>query len=293
MVAHWGRAVSHVRWLIWFMHSWDEAASAWLVDKHYKKSLYQDRAIIQWLAQHFSGRSLGEIDREVVMRVARLKAAEASPATANRHLALIRSIFRRALHVWRWVDVIPHIELFPERGRRVRWLKPEQMRRLLLELPEHQRLTVMFALATGLRQSNVVRLEWSQVDVRRKMMWIYADQAKGRRDFSVPLNETALNVLRKCRGVHPVRVFTYQGRPFGWANTRAWRQALKRASIDNFRWHDLRHTWASWHVQHGTPLFVVQDLGAWSSEQMVRRYAHLAPSNYADYALAIDEIISA
>lgn len=271
------------------VRTWDDAAAAWLVDKHYKSSLYQDKAKILWLAPHWSGLALAAIDRDAVMRVARIKAGESSPATANRYLALIRSIFRRALLVWRWIDAMPHIELFPERGRRVRWLKPEQVRRLLLELPEHQRFTVLFALATGLRQSNVVRLEWSQVDVRRKLAWIYADQAKGRRDFSVPLNETAMDVLKACRGKHAVRVFTYQGRPFAWANTRAWRRALVRASIDDFRWHDLRHTWASWHVQHGTPLFVVQDLGAWSSEQMVRRYAHLAPSQYAEHALAIDE----
>ncbi|UUZ52719.1 tyrosine-type recombinase/integrase [Massilia sp. H-1] len=56
---------------------------------------------------------------------------------------------------------------------------------------------------------------------------------------------------------------------------------MKRASIENFRWHDLRHTWASWHVQNGTPLHVLQELGGWESEAMVRRYAHLSASHLA------------
>jgi hypothetical protein len=61
-------------------------------------------------------------------------------------------------------------------------------------------------------------------------------------------------------------------------------QALKRTGIENFRWHDLRHTWASWHVQGGTPLFELQELAGWETEKMVRRYAHLAAEHLAIYA---------
>jgi integrase len=86
-------------------------------------------------------------------------------------------------------------------------------------------------------------------------------------------------------------VFTYRGRPIAWANTRAWREALKRAGIVDFRWHDIRHTWASWLVQNGTPLFVVQEMGAWQSEGMVRRYAHLGPAHLAQHAQVISAML--
>jgi integrase len=59
-------------------------------------------------------------------------------------------------------------------------------------------------------------------------------------------------------------------------NTKAWKNALERAGIENFRWHDLRHTWASWHVQNGTCLQELLFLGGWSSFEMVLRYAHLS-----------------
>ncbi|MDP2156048.1 MAG: tyrosine-type recombinase/integrase, partial [Sulfuricella sp.] len=65
---------------------------------------------------------------------------------------------------------------------------------------------------------------------------------------------------------------------------KAWHKALDRVGIENFRWHDLRHTWASWHVQQGTPLFALQELGGWESPEMVRKYAHLACEHLAPYA---------
>ncbi len=64
----------------------------------------------------------------------------------------------------------------------------------------------------------------------------------------------------------------------------AFKKALKRSGIENFRWHDLRHTWASWHVQNGTPLHVLKELGNWASFDMVQKYAHLAPEHLAEYA---------
>jgi hypothetical protein len=68
-----------------------------------------------------------------------------------------------------------------------------------------------------------------------------------------------------------------EGRSLGQVNTRSWRNALKRAGIKNFRWHDLRHVWATWHVMAGTTMAELQELGAWKSALMVKRYAHFAP----------------
>jgi integrase len=67
-------------------------------------------------------------------------------------------------------------------------------------------------------------------------------------------------------------------------STKAWYAALERAGIADFRWHDLRHTWASWHVQQGTPLYALQELGGWESPEMVRRYAHFAAEHLAPWA---------
>ena len=81
------------------------------------------------------------------------------------------------------------------------------------------------------------------------------------------------------------------GRPISWANTLAWRNALKSAGIENFLWHDLRHTWASWHRQSGTPTHELQRLGGWRSSVMVERYAHLAPDQLAKAANRLDSLL--
>jgi integrase len=86
-----------------------------------------------------------------------------------------------------------------------------------------------------------------------------------------------MTVLNEEKGKHLERVFIYKGRPLGQVNTRSWRNALKRAGIANFRWHDLRHVWATWHVMAGTTIAELQEVGAWKSELMVKRYAHFAP----------------
>ena len=68
------------------------------------------------------------------------------------------------------------------------------------------------------------------------------------------LSQLAVDVLQRQLGKHPERVFTRTGYPVSQLNTKSWRDAVKRAGIQNFRWHDLRHTWASWLVQSGTPV---------------------------------------
>src|SRR5882672_4502982 len=143
---------------------------------------------------------------------------------------------------------------------------------------------VTFSLATCLRKANVTGLLWTQVDLERRLAWIHPDQAKARKAIAVPLNAEAVITIRGQVGKHPTHVFSYKGKPITQVNTKAWHAALKRAGIEHFRWHDLRHTWASWHVQNGTPLYALQELGGWESSEMVRRYAHYSAEHLAPFA---------
>ena len=265
-------------------YSWDQAAVQWLKESTHKATHEQDRAILRWLDPYLGGRRLSELTRESIVEIAAAKAKEASPATANRHLALVRAILRKARDEWEWVDRIPKIRQYRVQNRRIRWISREQAERLLACLPPHQAAMARFGLVTGLRQRNVSHLEWSQVDLAQRLAWIHPDQAKAKRAIGVPLNAEALSVLRGRLGQHDRYVFTWKGKPLVQVNTKAWRVAVQKAGLQDFRWHDLRHTWASWHAQAGTPLNVIQEMGGWASADMVRRYAHLSVTHLREYA---------
>lgn len=265
-------------------YCWKEAVIRWLNETSDKATHKEDKSKLLWLDHYLSDLNLDEITLDVIDKIRSAKLKEASKATVNRYLALVRSILIRARDEWEWIEKTPKIRLFKENNIRERSLTIEQAKVLLNELPVHQRATVLFALTTGLRLSNVVMLEWSQVNLELKHAWVKGKDSKNRRPIAIPLNDIAMSVLRQQLGKHPERVFTYLGRPFKAANTKAWKNALKRAGIDDFRFHDLRHTWATWQRQAGTPTHELQRLGGWKTASMVERYAHVAPDNLAHAA---------
>ncbi|MGH8594169.1 MAG: tyrosine-type recombinase/integrase [Gammaproteobacteria bacterium] len=87
---------------------------------------------------------------------------------------------------------------------------------------------------------------------------------------------------------HGKHVFTYRGNRLKGVDNKTWKRACRRAGIEDFRWHDLRHTYASWHVQAGTSLPILMELGGWSCYEMVLRYAHLASDHLYHAADKID-----
>ena len=267
--------------------SWQDAVLRWSTTAQEKASFKDDLGHLRWLDPHLGHLNLSEIKLEVIEQLIDLRqqgTRRVSNATVNRMLAVVRVILRAAHGQWGWLSSVPAIKQLPEPKRRVRWLTREEANRLLHELPGHLAEMMRFSLATGLRKGNVTGLEWSQIDLERRLCWIHGDQAKAGEAIGVPLNAEAVLVLRRQIGRHATRVFTYKGKPIQQVTTTAWYKALARAGIKDFRWHDLRHSWASWHVQSGTPLNVLQELGGWESAEMVRRYAHLGKDHLAAYA---------
>src|SRR6266498_2604529 len=271
--------------------SWKEAVVRWLAETSEKATHDGDIKKLRWLDPLLGALMLDEITLDVIDLVKSEKLKTVGKSTVNRYLALVRAVLLRARDEWEWIDKVPKVKLFKESPGRERSITVEQAEKLLRELPQHQRDVVIFAFATGLRQANVLGLEWSHVDLEAGNAWVDADQSKNGKPIAVPLNATALEVLRRQLGKHPQRVFTYAGKPLARASTRAWTKALQRAEIEDLRWHDLRHTWATWHRQAGTPTHELQRLGGWRSSVMVERYAHLAPDHLAKAANRLDALI--
>jgi integrase len=278
--------------------TWLEAALRWLQEKEHKESISDDVMHLEWLEPHLMHLTLDRIDRDtidyiiekrlapkiIIDKKGNQKVKVVTNATVNRTLEVLRAILNRAEKEWGWINKAPIVRLLPEDNKRIRWLTHEEARRLISVLPSHLADLAAFSLTTGLRQANVLGLEWSQVNLVKKHALVHADQSKTKRAIPVPLNETAINIIRQQIGKHEKYVFTYKGKKINQCNTKAWRKGLDKAGIENFRWHDLRHTWASWHIQNGTSLHELQQLGGWTSFEMVLRYAHLSSDHLQDAA---------
>lgn len=273
------------------VYSWRDAVVRFINENQHKRSIASDKSHLRWLDKHLREFQLHEITKETIEEIAKKRKNEnVSCTTVNRMLELIRSLLKRAKNEWEWIDKVPVIRMRHIEKKRIRWLTIEEANRLLNELPSHLKEMAAFTLATGLRASNVLELQWQDIDLKNRHAWIHPDKAKAKKAIPVPLNEHAISVLRNCAYRHKRFVFTYKNNPIGQCNTKAWRKALKRASISNFRWHDLRHTWASWHIQNGTSLQELQMLGGWASLDMVLRYAHLSSNHLRSAAEKINSI---
>jgi integrase len=262
---------------------WLEAEQRWLQEMQHKRSLWQDVQKFEYLSTYFKNLYLEDITKELVIDVMKTK-PHIKPSTYNRFVTLIKSVLNKAHKEWEWLQEVPHIKLQKENNARIRWITRQEADALLCQLPEHLMLMAEFSLATGQRANNVVTLQWSEVDLVRRIWTIPAEKFKNGKIHVVPLNKQAINVLYLCQGKHHSNVFTFKDKPITQCNTLAFRKALKRAGIKNFRWHDLRHTWASWHVQNNTSLQMLQALGGWKDFSMVLRYAHLCPTQLSDVA---------
>lgn len=251
-------------------HTWEEACERWCKEKHHKRSLARDKQAIARLA--FSG-EIGGVGNEL-----------SNAVLPGRELAVYRSILNACVR-WGWLDKAPKVEMPHEEKHDPRWITEDQLEKLCKELPPHAAALARFGARTGLRQRNIFRLKWADINVRQKRLFVAAAEAKAAKSIGIPLNADAMEILRKQQGKHAVFAFTdHKGRAPVSSIKTAWLKAVKRAGLPGFRFHDLRHTWAAWHVMAGTPPMILKELGGWASLAMVERYGHIGGSHLADWA---------
>ncbi|MBK9662085.1 MAG: tyrosine-type recombinase/integrase [Nitrosomonas sp.] len=269
--------------------SWQEAVVRYLAIKVNLRSFKDVQRICRKLDPFLGHLILDQITGDVIWSVIQGVLAKGNkPATVNRYLALIRSLLRMARDEWQWIDAMPKIRFLTGETERDRWLTREEADRLIAVSPPHLAALIRFALATGCRAREITGLEWNRVDLARRTAWL--NQTKNGTPRGVPLNLDAVIVLEKQLGKHPQFCFTYFGAPIRWEITNsAWHTALAKAGINDFRFHDLRHTWASWHRQAGTSCDELKDLGGWKSRVMVDRYAKYATEHLRVAAARIED----
>lgn len=277
--------------------TWDEGIVRWMLERQNLPSYVNMKKYVAFWTRHLRGVALIDITRDLVDEKITTHLGHLKNATKDHYVKPVRGMLIEARDEWKWIDNVPKFRTYKQTGEdeRLRWLTPEQWRTLFRELPRHLRVIAMFSLATGLRRNNVLRLRKSDVDWVRYVAHVGQphNRTKNRRPLVVPLNRYAVMALRATWDDAPKseHVFTYKGQPIKQVNTQAWYKALRRAGIQDFRWHDLRHTWASWLSQEGVDPLRLMELVGWRSLEMVKRYRHLNVHHLAPDASRLDTIL--
>ncbi|HFZ2573605.1 TPA: tyrosine-type recombinase/integrase [Pseudomonas aeruginosa] len=248
------------------------------------------------------------------------QAAGNTDSTANRKMASLRGALSRAVE-WGFLEAHPMArlkQLKVDRKGRIRYLLPEEEKRLRQALddrqetiradrdsankwreerrkellpdlkevafPDHLKPLVLISLNTGMRRGEVFNLTWADIDLKNKTITVEGDTSKSGQTRHIPMNREALATIEVWKDQH-TRDSGYvfpsrDGKRLDNVNT-SWEGVLKLAKVTGFRWHDLRHTFASKLVMAGVPLNTVRDLLGHSDLAMTLRYAHLAPDSKA------------
>jgi integrase len=260
-------------------YPWKDAGKRWLSETR-KRSKDFDERIIAWLDEQLGDATLDDITRDVVDELRKLKAEETGESTADRYMALLRAILKKAVDEWGKLDAMPKVPMYRPEVPEPRWLTAAEFARLIKELPPHLKAAASFAVLTGLRMRAMLSLTWDQVDLKAGRAWVASESMKGKRSHGIPLSKDAVAVLSKIERVEGCPwIFNWRGKRVSDCNGHAFKDAVTAAKVAPLRWHDLRHTWASWAVQSGVSLHELMLLGGWRSLVMVQRYAHLAPDH--------------
>jgi len=253
-----------------------------------------DRHYLKRLVSFFGDKYLHEIDSLLVKRyqTARrsektYKGSQVSVAYVNREMACLKCMFHWAIE-WGYAHENPvkKVKFEKENNSRVRFLEKEELKKLLECCGARLKPIVLLAVNTGMRKAEIQNLKWRDVDLQRGFITLEA--TKNGETRRVPLNQTAKEVLVRVRK-HPDSPYIFckgNGNPYNCRT--AFLSALEKAGIKDFRFHDLRHTAASYLAMSGVDLNTIRDILGHKSLEMVLRYAHLSPTHQTNAVSRLD-----
>lgn len=265
----------------------EEAIALALKDARGQSSYQSKKSMAKYFLLHFKGRKLSTVTSEEIanslptLNVQTKK--RLSSATQNRFRSFVMRAFSLA-HKMGWLLRSSYIPRMKEPTVRVRWLELWEAELLLSNIKiKWMRDLVSIALLTGMRKSEILSLTWKSVDTLRRVAHVTADNAKSGRARPVPLNDVAIEILNNIPKDGEY-VFSNNGMKRAGYYRECYDKALSESNITDFTFHDLRHTWASWHAQNGTPLMVLKEMGGWETLEMVQKYAHFSGQHLTKYS---------
>ncbi|MEL5847926.1 MAG: site-specific integrase [Candidatus Igneacidithiobacillus chanchocoensis] len=208
-----------------------------------------------------------------------------SPATINRYLAALSGVLSVAAKQWQWLERSPmeSVAKRKEPPGRVRFLSDFERDALLRETARHEdlHLFTLLSLSTGARKSEIMGLEWRQIDMQRRVIVLEHTKNKERRSLPIVAPVLALLQKRVRRLDSPLLFPSHRNPRKPLAIEAPWREAVAAAGISGFRIHDMRHSCASWLAMAGVPMGTIAEILGHKSMQMTKRYSHLSTEHIA------------
>lgn len=266
----------------------------------------QVKPYLEWWKEAIGPYALSEVGKALLIEQRTRLSTEAgrnipqrSNATVNRYMATLSHAFSIAVNEWEWLHEHPmrKIAKLPEPRGRIRFLDDKERAALLQACQasegEHLYLLVVLALSTGARHGELINLRWRDVDMQRKVIVLHDTKNKERR--VLPLAHHALELMearRKVRNIASDLVFPSPENPMKpWLSRTSWLTALKVAKIQDFRFHDLRHSAASYLAMNGATLAEIAEVLGHKTLSMVKRYSHLSEAHTAKVVQRMNERI--
>lgn len=247
---------------------------------HMKSRKKTHEVHLRVLRAYFGDKYLDQISVMGIEKFKTKRIKEVSPATVNRALSCLKSLFNKAIAWEKFEGPNPvcKVKLLKENNKRLRYLEKEEIARLLSVCDESLKPVVIIALNTGMRLSEILYLKWQDVDFKRGIIYLLKTKSGDKRE--IPMNELVEAALKSIRK-HPTSEYIFYHRDGSPRKTvrKSFTTALKKADIINFRFHDLRHTFASHLVMAGIDLNTVRELLGHADLTMTLRYAHLSPDH--------------
>ena len=265
-------------------YTFRELAESYLEWAERQKGFRSKKAIVQILVGIFGNVPLKHLNTRIIEAYqTRMLSEVKAPATCNRHLATLKHMITKAVQ-WEMApeDVLKkvrQVKLLSENNRRLRFLTVEESQELIKACFPHLKPIVTLALNTGMRKEEILSLEWEKhIDLKHN--FILLDQTKNGDRREIPINGTVRDALTGLmRRLDSPYVFVdAEGKRLKDVK-RSFHTACRKAGIKDFRFHDLRHTFASHLVMAGIDITTVKDLLGHKTLTMTLRYAHLAPSH--------------
>ena len=216
--------------------------------------------------------------------------ATTRPATVNRELALLKHMYSKAIEWGRYEEnPAKKVKLLKGEVKRVRFLMPDDVQKLLSNCADHLKPIVTVAVHTGMRKGELLSLNWDQVNFEQGIISLLDTKNHKRRDIS--MNETVKATLTGMERKGSYVFSAEDGGSFGDVR-RSFETALRRSGIQDFRFHDLRHTFASNLVMESVDIMTVKELMGHKDLTMTLRYTHLAPNHKTKAVNILDRVLS-